>query len=126
MADQQTQQGPMTESLGMPQGADPASMYRAWLAGQMGGGGGTQLGPSLQHDPVKQPQPRQERRTDYGSQYGHNRAALKDLSNSVTNIVGQVTQKIQQRKATEQQHVFDRFTNSVQGIQQAQAEMQEA
>ena len=44
----------------------------------------------------------------------------------MTNIVGQVTQKIQQRKATEQQHVFDRFTNSVQGIQQAQAEMQEA
>jgi hypothetical protein len=119
-------QQPMSEQSGIPGAGslpDPAAQYRAWLQAQ--GQGGTQMAPNTQHQ-VQQPQSQQKERTDYSAQYGNKRAAMKDLSNNIQNLVGQVTQKVQQKKAREQQQIFDRFTQAASGIQQAQSQIEDA
>jgi hypothetical protein len=119
MADPQQGQQPMTETMpGMPQGADPVAMMRAYLQSQQ------QMAPSMTHTQA-QVQPREQQDTRGGPQ-SKKQASVANFGASLQNIVSKVTQQVQQRKATEQQHVFDRFTQSTQGIQQAQNEMTEA
>lgn len=108
----------MSETQGTP--ADPVTQFRNWMMSQ------SSMGPAMRHT-QQEPQPYQRQRTDRSSAQGYGkRAALHDFASSVQNVIGQVSQKIQQRKAMEQQHVFDRFTQSVQGIRQSQQQLQEA
>jgi hypothetical protein len=102
---------------------DPVAQFRAYLQAQQQG---QQMGPSMTHSQA-QVQPQAREQTDRAATQGFGkRQSMRDFGSAVQNLVGQVTQKVQQRKATEQQHLFDRFTQSVQGIQEAQTEVQQA
>jgi hypothetical protein len=114
---------PMTETMpGMPAGADPVAQFRAYMQAQQQGS--TQMAPNLSHS-QSQPQPYRPQDTNQGPM-SNKQASIARLGASLQNVIGQVGQKLQQRKATEQQHVFDRYAQTTQGIMQAQSQMQEA
>lgn len=130
-------QNPMSEQSGVPgvpgsTGQAPADMFRAWMMAQMQNTQGTtRMGPSMTHTAEQPPQPQERARTDYSardfeSSGGRSRASIQDLTGSIQNLVGTVSQKLQERKARESAQVFDRFTQSVQGVQAAQAQVDES
>jgi hypothetical protein len=99
---------------------DPVAQLRAWQQAQAQNA--QQMAPNLAHTQQQVQQPDQESKTARGGKAG----AIQNLGATIQNVVGKATQAVQQRKATEQQHVFDRFVNATQGIQAAQSQMQQA
>ena len=113
---------PMSEqsgTQGVPgsTGPNPVDQFRAWAQAQ------TQLSPNMQHT-QQQPQPQQQQGQ---RQAGQGRAvSLQNLGSTLQNVIGKVGEKLQQRKATEQQHLFDRYAQTTAGITAAKAQFQEA
>lgn len=114
---------PMSEQLGLP----PAMQAQLMMALQQRQNpqGMTQISPQLGNINIPQPKPFTPRQQSV-AQPGNDRQSLQNLGVSVSNVVGQLSQKIQERKAKEMQFVADRFTQSWAGVQQAQSQMQQA
>lgn len=98
-----------------------------------GGSAPTQTSPSVPPYQVPQPPPPQRQRTDNTpqpvgpGQGGARRAAeMKNFGASLSNTVNQLVYAHQQRKAREDQKVFDNFAQSYKGLQDAQAQMDDA
>lgn len=99
-------------------------------------GGGTpptQTAPNVPPYQVPQPTPPRMQRTDNTphpvgpGQGGARRAAeMKNFGASISNTVNQLVYAHQQRKAREDQKVFDNFALNYKGLQDAQAQMDEA
>jgi hypothetical protein len=107
-------------STGAPNWTD---VLNAYIQSQKNLTGMTSMQPSLQHQSVQQPRPYQQQplqtARDFSSSGGRKRADMQNLATTIQNVAGKISEHYQQKKAKQDQQVFDLFTQAVQGSQQA-------
>jgi|SRR5579864_851934 len=93
--------------------------------------GMTQVSPQVPQHQVPGPKPFEPQPLQPAQAYGpgqggaRQRASMQNFATSLTNLVGQVANKIQEKKQREQQKIFDNFTAYAKGKDDAQSQIEE-
>jgi hypothetical protein len=124
---------PMSETSGLPGGMQQYSDYlKAQVAQQANTTGLTQMGPNTggsQAPATKQrqePGAQQNRTFGPGEGAARKREAQQNLIKSAQGLANQFGQYKEQKQQREYQQVLGRFTQATQGVNQAQAQIQQA
>lgn len=115
----------------MPTQQSAQDYLTALLQHQQQTSGMTQVGAQVPQHTVPQPGPFESQQQPPERAYGpgqggaRKRASMQNFATAVSNLAGQIVQKHEQRKAREQQKIFDNFSAYSKGMQDAQGQMEQ-